>query len=354
MRVVIAPLEFKGTLTALEAAGAIHRGLAAILPEATFDFAPMADGGPGTLAVLSPVIGGQTHSTMVSDALGRPVNAAWLSYGGDAAVIETAQAIGLSLIPPFDRDIENATSRGAGELVRTALELGSRRLFVAVGGSATNDGGRGMLEALGLTSDPSTGGLVLKGLDPRIKDSEFTVLADVRNPLLGDEGATMVYASQKGAKSRQLPHLERHMAQFADEAESAFRVAARHDPGSGAAGGLGFAFRLLGARILPGAEVVANFLGLAKRLQQADALFVGEGSFDLQSSWGKGVSYLLDLARRLHIPVYGIFGQIRGSTLGFEDVVSLEEQAGSGEAAMAGAEQEVQRAAYRLGARMSR
>ena len=354
MRVVIAPLEFKGTLTSLEAAEAIRHGLAAVLPHATFDLAPMADGGPGTLGVLSAALGGQTHSAIVSDALGRPVDAAWLSFGEGGALIETAQAIGLSLIPPADRDVGMATSRGAGELIEAALTLGSRRFFVAIGGSATNDGGRGMLEALGLTSDASTGGLDLKGLDSRIKDSEFTVLADVRNPLLGVDGATAMYAPQKGALSRQLPQLERRMTEFADKAESAFRVAARHDPGSGAAGGLGFAFRLLGARILPGAEVVAGLLGLPKRVQGADALFVGEGAFDLQSSWGKGVFHLLALARRRHVPVYGIFGQIQGSTLAFEEVISLEDQAGSGESAMAAAGQEVQRAAYRLGERMSR
>jgi glycerate 2-kinase len=351
MRVVIAPLEFKGTLTAAQSAEAIRRGLAQTLPDATFDLAPMADGGPGTLDTLVSRLNAKVHTVDVRDALGRPTSARWASIGEDAALIETAEAIGLSLIPAELRDAERASSAGAGQLVRAAMHEGCRRIFVGVGGSATNDGGRGLLEELGLRFD-KTGAVTTDGLDPRLGEVELIVLADVRNPLLGDHGATRTYAEQKGASADDVEGLEARIAEFADHAEDAFGVRARGDAGAGAAGGLGFALRLLGARILPGAEVVAQLIGLPERLKGADALVTGEGSFDAQTEWGKGVSYILELGRRAHLPAYGVFGEVRGSAVGFEEYISVEVQAGSLEAAVANADAEVEKAANLLGGRM--
>ena len=352
MRVVIAPLEFKGTLTAAQTAEAIRRGLAQTLPDATFDLAPMADGGPGTLDTLVSRLNAKFHTVDVRDALGRPTTARWASIEEDAALIETAEAIGLSLIPAELRDVERASSAGAAQLVRAAMHEGCRRIFVGVGGSATNDGGRGFLEELGMQFDEAGGAVTTDGLDSRLGDVELIVLADVRNPLVGDHGATRTYAEQKGASADDVERLEARVSEFADQAEDAFGVRARDDAGTGAAGGLGFALRLLGARILPGAEVVAQLIGLPERLKGADALVTGEGSFDAQTGWGKGVSYILELGRRAHLPAYGVFGQVRGSAVGFEEYISVEAQAGSLEAAVANADAEVEKAAKMLGGRM--
>ena len=350
MRIVIAPLEFKGSLTAEQAAAAMQRGLEDAFPTAELVVCPMADGGPGTLDVLSAALKATVHEAVVSDALGRPTTARWASIGDQSALIETAQAIGLSQLDVDERDLEVATSRGAGELLRAALDSGASQLFVAVGGSATNDGGKGLLEALGVHftgSQVDTG-----GLDPRLRKVEIIVLADVRNPLLGGQGATMMYATQKGAPDERLADLEQRMQEFADQAESAFGTRVRELPGSGAAGGLGFGLLLLNGRVLAGAEVVSQLVGLRELLKDSDLLLTGEGALDAQTAWGKGVSYLTELARRSHVAAYGIFGRVRGSLLGLEEVISLEEQAGSIDLAIANAEAEVEKAAQLFGKRL--
>jgi glycerate kinase len=346
MRIVIAPLEFKGTLTAREAAAAMSRGLQRGLPAAVLAELPMADGGPGTLDVLAPVVNATMRTTSAQDSLGRPVEARWASMGNDAALIETAEAVGLSLIAEKERDVVGASSFGAGQLILAALEHGAKRLFVGLGGSATNDGGRGMLEALGVRFGSSEAEVDLGGLRPELRKVEIVALADVRNELLGERGATMVYAVQKGARAADLVWLEQRMSELAESLETAFGVQVRNEPGTGAAGGLGFALRLLGARILSGSDVVARMIGLPEQMKSAQALMTGEGSLDDQTDWGKGVSYLLDLARKSHVPAYGIFGQVRRRPMGFEQVVSLEEQAGSLTRAVEGASTEVERAAY--------
>jgi glycerate kinase len=325
----------------------MHRGLVRSFPSLAVVERPMADGGPGTLDVLSSTLDLDTHQAAVSDALGRPITARWGSLGSDTAIVETAEAVGLSLLSVSERDPRSSTSRGAGELISAALDWGAVRIFVTLGGSATNDGGRGFLEALGARFEE--GRADIRDLDSRLSQIELIALTDVDNTLLGPNGATMVYASQKGAADGALDALEQRMAGFADTAEEAFATRVRDTAGAGAAGGLGFALLLLGAPVLSGAEVVSRLIGLPELLKESDAVLTGEGAFDAQTARGKGVGYLLELARRLHVPAYGIFGQMRDSALSFEEIISLQEQAGSIETAMANAEVELERAAFLIG-----
>jgi glycerate 2-kinase len=351
MRIVVAPLEFKETLTAAAATEAIAAGLRQELPSATLVERPMADGGPGTLDAVQRVLGGELRHKAVRDPLGRKVEAAWLRVSAEAALIETAQAIGAWRVAAQERDLQAASSEGAGELLAAAINSGARRIFIGLGGSATNDGGRGLLEALGVTfhTRASVMTVDLAHLDPRLLRTELIVLSDVTNPLLGDNGATYVYGPQKGAAEGQLEELESRMQAFAEAAELGFGLEVHDAPGAGAAGGLGFGLLLLGAKVLPGAEVIIRLLGIDEELKDARALVTGEGSYDGQSTSGKGAFALVELARRLHVPAYGIFGRVRGSALSFERVISLEEQAGSAQAAMTNAPQELVEAARRLG-----
>ncbi|MEX2236277.1 MAG: glycerate kinase [Dehalococcoidia bacterium] len=352
MRILIAPLEFKGSLSAGEAAGAIARGLRLSLPHAVLIERAMADGGPGTLDAILSASSGERREAVVSDPFGRPIRAEWGWVHGEAAVVETAQAAGLSLLAAGERDPEAATSRGAGELVAAALDAGSKRIFLGLGGSATNDGGRGFLEALGAGFKDEPGGGILadvSGLHPGLANCELIALSDVRSPLLGAEGATRVYAEQKGATPEMLDRLERRMQSFARAAEAAFGLTVKDQPGAGAAGGLGFACLLLEARLLPGAEVIARLLGIDEEIKTATALVTGEGAFDSQTNAGKGVATLVELARRAHVPAYGVFGRVGADTMAFTSVYALEELAGSTERAISSAAEYLEEAGRRLG-----
>ncbi|MPZ22154.1 MAG: glycerate kinase [Dehalococcoidia bacterium] len=354
LRVVVAPLEFKGTLTALQAVEAICNGLAESIPESELVRQPMADGGPGTLDVVSAAASLAMRRAQVHDALGRGIAARWGDLGDGAAIIESAQACGLSLLAPHEYDPLRADTRGVGEIILEALDAGARRLFVGLGGSATNDGGRGLLEALGvrITGQGSELSFDLAAIDTRLEHAEIVGLSDVRNSLLGEDGATYVFAPQKGAGDEQLASLEERMAAFADAAEIAFGRAVRSVDGAGAAGGLGFALLLLGGRLLPGAEVLGRLSGIDKALESADALVTGEGTYDEQSMSGKGVGFLVELSRRAHVPAFGFFGRVRRAALEFEDVLSLEDLAGSLAAALAQPHVHLREAARQLGQRI--
>lgn len=353
MRIIVAPLEFKGTLTAAEAAGAVASGLRQALPAAEVIEMPMADGGPGTLDAMLRAVRGDLKGVTVKGPLGSEVRARWAVLPEDTAIVETAEAIGLARVWPGVNDAVLASSYGAGELIGAALENGARRVFVGIGGSASSDGGRGLLEALGARFADSDRGLQLdiSGLDPMLAEAELIVLSDVRSPLLGVSGASRVYGPQKGASPEQVELLEGRMLRMADACETTFGRVVRDEVGAGAAGGLGFALLLLGAKVLPGAEVVARLLGVDQQLKGADGLVTGEGTLDSQTDAGKGVSVLVDMARSAHVPAYGIFGRIVSGEMAFEFALSLEEQAGSMAGAQANAGEEVKRAATILGRR---
>ena len=282
MRVVVCPDKFAGTLSAVEAAEAIAEGWLRSRPNDEVTQIPLADGGPGFLEVLHANLGGQFHPVQVQDPLGRPVDAQWLEHNG-TAYIEAAQANGLALLAPEERDPLRTSSFGVGELIAAAA---MPQIVVGLGGSATNDGGRGAFEAL---AGQRVDGLLLA--------------TDVDSPLLGPHGATYGFAPQKGARPEQLPALEQRMHDWAQRDPELAQA-----PGAGAAGGLGFGLMLLGGRRVSGIELVAESVGLTDACAEADLVITGEGKFDWQSLHGKVASGVLTAAG--DVPVVVLAGTV--------------------------------------------
>lgn len=328
MKIVLAPDKFKGSLSAQEACAAMARGVRRVWPGAEVVSIPLADGGEGTVEALVAATGGKCMGVTVTGPLGESVEA---QYGilGDAetAVIEMAQASGLWRVPPAQRDPLKTTTFGTGELIKAALEQGCRRLIVGVGGSATTDCGSGMAQALGVRF-LSEGGRTVEGLMtgermgevrrvdlscilPELGDCSITVACDVANPLLGPQGAVMVYSPQKGATTGQLDRLERYMGHMIDLMESATGRRVRDLPGAGAAGGLGAALMALFQAIpRPGVEIVLEAVSFRERIRGAALVFSGEGKVDAQTACGKTVSGVLRAARQERVPVVILAGSV--------------------------------------------
>ncbi len=352
MRILIAPDSFKGSVSAREAAEAIRQGLAAASGEGhELICLPIADGGEGTLEALVA----REHCTAVSvtGPMGKPTEASY-GYVGDVAVIEMASAAGLTLVEEQERRAASATTRGVGELMLHALRSGYRRLMLTVGGSATNDGGCGLLAALGGVfrdaegkSFLPTGGTLsriseidLSGVEPLLLSAEITVASDVKNPLLGATGATMVYGRQKGASEEELLQMERGMAHYAALLEAATGRQASLIPGSGAGGGIALPLlSLTSAVIRSGIETVLEVNGFESLLQGADLVITGEGRLDAQSLFGKAVSGVANAARRVGVPVAclaGCLGATREelAALGIDRVKTVDSLASSPEDSM--------------------
>ncbi len=326
MRVVIAPDKFKGSLTALEAAEAIARGLSRVDPSAEIDRVPMADGGEGTVAALVAATGGSYRTVTVTGPLDDPVVASFGLLGdGRTAVLEMASASGLWLVPPALRDPLRATTRGTGQLLLAALEAGARRVIVGIGGSATNDGGAGLGQALGFRlldthgRELEPGGGELDRLARIERTDQVAVLGsatiavacDVTNPLCGPRGASAVYGPQKGATPEMVERLDRNLAHFADVVERDLDVAVRDIPGSGAAGGLGGGLvAFAGGRLEGGVNLVIEAVNLRERLHAADLCLTGEGALDGQSAFGKTAVGVARLAHSLRCPTLAIAGSI--------------------------------------------
>ena len=326
MRVVIAPDKFKGSLTALEAAEAMARGLSRVDPCAEIDRVPMADGGEGTVAALVAATGGTYRTVTVTGPLGEPVVASFGLLGdGRTAVLEMASASGLWLVPPALRDPLRATTRGTGELLLAALEAGARRVIVGIGGSATNDGGAGLGQALGFRlldthgRELEPGGGELDRLARIERTDQVAVLGsatiavacDVTNPLCGPQGASAVYGPQKGATPEMVERLDRNLGHFADIVARDLDVAVRDIPGSGAAGGLGGGLvAFAGGRLEGGVNLVIEAVNLRERLHAADLCLTGEGALDGQSAFGKTAVGVARLAHSLGCPTLAIAGSI--------------------------------------------
>ena len=316
MRVVVCPDKFAGTLSAVEAAAAMAEGWLRARPNDEVTQIPLADGGPGFLEVLHANLGGQFHPVQVQDPLGRPVDAQWLEHNG-TAYIEAAQANGLELLAPEERDPVRASSFGVGELIAAAA---MPQIVVGLGGSATNDGGRGAFEAL---AGQPVDGLLLA--------------TDVDSPLLGPHGATYGFAPQKGARPEQLPALEQRMQDWAQRDPELAQA-----PGAGAAGGLGFGLMLLGGRRVSGIELVAESVGLTDACAEADLVITGEGKFDWQSLHGKVASGVLTAAGKTPVvvlagtvdvdspvPAYSLIDEVGRERAFAEPAAALAELAGA-------------------------
>src|SRR5256885_569559 len=331
MRVVIAPNAFKGSLSALDAAVAIAEGVRAAAPDADLLLVPIADGGDGTVDALVAATQGERRTLQVRGPLGDPVDAGYgLIDAGSTAVIEMAKAAGLALVPPAKRDPRITTTYGVGELLRRAYDEGARRVIVGIGGSATNDGGAGMAQALGYHlldengHELPPGGLALKrparihvrGLPAKWKQAEGDVARDRTNPLTGPSGASAVYGPQKGATPEMVVELDAALKRFAEIIRRDLGVDVEHLPGAGAAGGLGAGLvAFTGARLRPGAEMVMEALRLDERLGGAGLVITGEGRIDSQTArFGKGPAAVARHARQAGIPVLAVGGSIADET----------------------------------------
>ena len=326
MKCVIAPDAFKDSLGATEVAQAIADGIRDVFPEAHCVLCPMADGGEGTLSAVLAAAGGEQRQCPVTGPLGQPLTARWGWLAATrTALIELAEASGLQQVPRQQRDACASTTRGTGELIKRALDDGATHVVLTVGGSATNDGGRGLLEALGARfldaqGNPLPhGGLALQNLaqidlsgwDKRLAGVRFEVAADVDNPLCGPHGATYTFGAQKGASPAQQAGLEQALSHYADLTAATLGSELRHTPGAGAAGGTGFAaMAYLGASIRPGVEVVAELTRLAEHLQGAHLVITGEGCFDAQTLRGKTPLGVARLASQHGIPVLVLAGTL--------------------------------------------
>lgn len=323
MHIVIAPDSYKGSLSSIEVGEAVKKGLQQALPEATYTVIPMADGGEGTLAALLYHLDAEKVRVTTRGPVGQNVAAVYAIHRQQGlALIESAAMVGLPLLAGSKLDPLQTTTFGLGETIRHALDQGIRKFVVGIGGSATNDGGAGLLEALGAQffqnghklEDIRAKDLAnidhvdLSALDERIKACTFTIASDVDNPLCGERGASAVFGPQKGATPdtvQQLDQALRHFARLLDPDHQW-----QNKPGAGAAGGLGFAFMLLGGVLQPGAEVVAQALSMERLLDTTDLLITGEGKTDEQTRYGKAPYYLAQLAKKRNIPVILLSGSL--------------------------------------------
>ncbi|MFC0170271.1 glycerate kinase [Pseudoduganella danionis] len=324
MKIVIAPDSFKESLSALEVASEIEAGFRQIYPHADYCKLPMADGGEGTVQALIDASGGQRIVCEVAGPLGQPVTAFYGLMGdGLTAVIEMAAASGLELLTPEQRDALHASTYGTGQLIRAALAAGARRFILGVGGSATNDGGAGMLQALGARlldgdgQELAAGGAALAQLatidlaqfDARLAECGFQIACDVDNPLVGPDGASAVFGPQKGASPEQVQQLDAALQRYADVLASQFGQQVAQLPGAGAGGGIAAAMLVfLHGRMRPGVEIVAQAVGLAEAIASADLVLTGEGRIDRQSVHGKTPVGVARLAQQYGKPVIAIGG----------------------------------------------
>lgn len=318
LRVLFAPDSFKGSVSAVGVAVALAEGWRRARPDDVLDLAPLADGGEGTIEAIAAGGGWTWRSTVVADPLGRPVEARWLLAGdGRTAALEMAEASGLTRVAPAERDPVRATSLGTGELLVAAAAAGAQRIVLGIGGSATTDGGRGLLRALGVRgAEAAEGGPVdVSGIDPALRQVTLELACDVSNPLLGPAGAAAIYGPQKGATPGLVTLLDAANAAWADRLERATGRRERDTPGAGAAGGVGFA--LLAARdafggfaLRPGVELVMAATGFEAKLTRADLVVTGEGRIDESTAFGKTGLGVARRAAAARVPCVAVGGGV--------------------------------------------
>lgn len=332
MRIVIAPDSFKESLSARAVAEAMAAGIHDALPGADIACVPMADGGEGSLDAVLAATGGQRRTLSVLDANGQPCEASWGWLGDGKAFVEMAAAAGLEHIPAAERRPLQASSYGVGQLIRDAVDAGASQVVIGLGGSATNDAGAGLLQALGVRlldgrgDELPAGGAALSRLErvclqevsARLKQVHFDIAVDVDNPLCGPRGASAIFGPQKGASAQDVQVLDQALAHFADVCARQFGKDERDLPGMGAAGGLGYGIKTcFDARFRPGVELVAELSGLPEALADADLVFTGEGKMDAQTVFGKTPVGVARYAARKGIPVIALVGALGD---GYEEV----------------------------------
>ena len=325
MKIVIASDSFKGSLTSAEVAAATERGIKAVYPDCEVISVNVSDGGEGTMEAIIDVLGGEVITTMVSDPLGRPITAQY-GIAGDKAIIEMAAASGLTLLQPEERNPWLTSSYGTGEMIMEAIHHGCRHLLIGIGGSATNDAGTGMLQALGFRFFDAQGQAITDCRGGRMQDiariddsavpqavrqSQFIVACDVDTPFCGPEGAAPVFAPQKGADTNMVTRLDAGMASLAQVIKDTYHINIVPLAGAGAAGGMGGGFRaFLNATLQRGIEMVLDAIDFDRIIQDANLIITGEGKIDFQTTKGKTAAGVLSHARKQGIPVVAIGGCI--------------------------------------------
>lgn len=326
MKILIAPQAFKGSISALKVAKAIEKGVLEILPNAETILMPVADGGDGTLETLVETSNGTIMSCEVTNPIGGKIQAEWGAMGdGSTAIIEMARTSGLTLINPDQRNPLLTTTYGLGEIIRNAMDSGFRKFIVGIGGSATNDAGSGMAQALGIQLLDSNGqnieigGSALASLDKidvskadkRLKESDFLVACDVNNPLTGTEGASAVYGPQKGATPKMVTRLDAALLHFANVVKRDLGTEINNIPGAGAAGGLGGGFiAFLNGKLRTGVDIVLDTIGIDEHLKNVSLVITGEGQMDFQTIYDKAPIGVARRAKVRGIPVIGISGSL--------------------------------------------
>ncbi|WP_162052778.1 glycerate kinase [Pontibacter pamirensis] len=323
MKIVIAPDSYKGSLSAKEVGNTIREAFTLEMPEAEVVVIPMADGGEGTLDSLLFSTNGERVDTVATGPLGEQTHTCYGILGdGETAVIEMALVAGLPMVPEEKQNPMLTTTFGLGELIVEAINKGLQKFIIGLGGSATNDGGLGMLQALGATfldensKDVAPVGASLQkivkvdfsNLHPKLKACRFRIASDVENPLCGENGASYVFGPQKGATAEQLRILDEGMRNYANLLEEHLKTKFQTIPGAGAAGGLGFGFLALGAEIVSGSQVVAEAAGLENHIRVADWVITGEGQSDYQTLYGKAPFYVAGLAKKYGVGAILISG----------------------------------------------
>ncbi|MCG2716800.1 MAG: glycerate kinase [Candidatus Marinimicrobia bacterium] len=350
--VLLAPDSFKGSLTSEEVSAALERGIRSVNSDVTVKSVPLSDGGEGFIDVFRRHSDGILHSCEVLDPLGAPVIAQYFEITAtNTIVIEMAQASGLTLIPEEKRNPFQTTTYGTGQLIADALDKGFRRFIIGIGGSATTDGGAGMAQAVGVKfyddnnneiNKPMNGFLIgrcrrisIKNVHKAISESRFRVACDVKNPLLGAEGAVYTYSAQKGAAQDELPVLEQNMSSFYSIVESLLSKKVRDLPGAGAAGGLGAGLVVfLNATLESGIDLILNGIRFDNLLSDVDLVITGEGRIDNQTMEGKALMGVIRRAAKLSIPVIAVAGNVDCEidqliNKGVTSVYSLIEESGS-------------------------
>jgi len=347
MKIVIAPDSFKGSLSALEVAKSIQKGILNVDENIESVIVPMADGGEGTVQSLIDASGGKIIELTVHDPLFREINSFYGIMGdGETAVIEMAAASGLPLLNPEERNPLFTTTYGTGELIKDALNRGCRKFIIGLGGSATNDGGCGMAQALGVKFLDNNGNEVgmggnelseissidLSGIDQRIKNVSFLAACDVDNPLCGPKGASAVYGPQKGASEKDVIALDNGLNHFAQIVKQQLQLDIKDVPGSGAAGGLGAGVLIfLNARLERGITIVTRTTQLAEKMENADLVITGEGRIDFQTAFGKTPFGVAQIAKEHDIPLIALAGSLGEGyqslyEQGFDGIFSIIDQ----------------------------
>lgn len=325
MKIVIASDSFKGSNSSLAVASRIETGIRKVFPDADVAKIAIADGGEGTVDAMIAGAGGHLVQTRVIGPLGEEIESFYGILDSGDAVIEMAAASGLPLVPPSRRDPRLTTTFGTGQLIRQAMDAGVRRVYIGIGGSATNDGGVGMAQALGVSfrdasgTELGHGGAALAGLaaidasgiDPRLKDTEIIVSCDVNNPLCGDRGASAIFGPQKGATPDMVTQLDDALRHYASVVRQQLGIDVADTPGAGGAGGLGYGLLAFTRSVLrPGIEIVLDVCGFDDKAADADLVITGEGRIDAQSVMGKVPVGVGKRAKKLNLPVLAIVGDI--------------------------------------------